>query len=89
MKQKKKYNEKEILNIAQDLRIKLKSGVLKWQDDFEFDLEEWLKDYFEKNEEIEKKEKLINHLFIGKVSNEIGFNKTIELLKESRNAFLK
>ena len=79
----------EILNIAQDLRIKLKSGVLKWQDDFEFDLEEWLKDYFEKNEEIEKKEKLINHLFIGKVSNEIGFNKTIELLKESRNAFLK
>ena len=48
-----------------------------------------LKSDFEKSKEMEKKEKLINQLFIGKVSDEIGFNKTIELLKESRNAFLK
>jgi hypothetical protein len=37
---------------------------------------------FEKAKEMEKKEKLKHQLFIGKVSDVIGFEKTIELLKE-------
>ena len=32
----------------------------------------------------EKETKLIYQLFIGKVSDELGFEKTIELLKESK-----
>ena len=35
---KNKYSEEEVYNLTQQLRLKLKSGVLKWQDDFEFDL---------------------------------------------------
>ena len=46
--QEKSYSEKEILNITQQLRIKLKSGILKWQDDFEFDLEEWFEQFKKK-----------------------------------------
>ena len=42
------YSEEEVLNITQQLRIKLKSGVLKWQDDFEFDLEEWFEQFKKK-----------------------------------------
>jgi hypothetical protein len=37
---------------------------------------------FEKAKEMEKKEKLKHQLFIGKVSDVIGFEKTVELLKE-------
>lgn len=33
------------------------------------------------------RDKLIRQLFIGKVSELIGFEKTLELLKESKNAF--
>ena len=36
----------------------------------------------EKAKEMEKEEKLKHQLFIGKVSDVIGFEKTIELLKE-------
>ena len=43
--QERMYSEEEVLNITQQLRIKLKSGVLKWQDDFEFDLEEWVEQF--------------------------------------------
>ena len=39
--QERSYSEEELNNIIQQLRLKLKSGVLKWQDDFEFDLDEW------------------------------------------------
>ena len=46
--QERSYSEKEVLNITQQLRIKLKSGVLKWQDDFEFDLEEWFEQFKKK-----------------------------------------
>ena len=46
--QKRSYSEEEVLNITQQLRIKLKSGVLKWQDDFEFDLEEWFEKFKKK-----------------------------------------
>ena len=46
--QERSYSEEEVLNITQQLRIKLKSGVLKWQDDFEFDLEEWFKQFKKK-----------------------------------------
>ena len=34
-----------------------------------------------------KKDKLINQLFIGLVINELGLDKTLELLKEAREAF--
>ncbi|MFY8170437.1 MAG: hypothetical protein ACOVK2_04900 [Candidatus Fonsibacter sp.] len=37
---------------------------------------------FEQAKEMEKKEKLKHQLFIGKVSEIIGYEKTIELLKE-------
>tara|TARA_R110000803_G_scaffold76454_3_gene141099 strand:+ start:103 stop:237 length:135 start_codon:yes stop_codon:yes gene_type:complete len=37
----------------------------------------------------EKDLKLIHQLFIGKVSDVIGFEKTIELLRESKKAILK
>ena len=46
--QERSYSEEEILNITQQLRIKLKSGILKWQDDFEFDLEEWFEQFKKK-----------------------------------------
>jgi hypothetical protein len=36
--------------------------------------------------EMEKKQKLEKQLFIGKVSEIIGFDKTVELLKESKKA---
>ena len=39
------YSEEEVLDIAQQLRLKLKLGVLKWQDDFEFDLDEWFEQF--------------------------------------------
>ena len=34
-----------------------------------------------------KKEKLIHELFVGKVADEIGFKRTLELLTESKQAF--
>ena len=46
--EERRYSEEEVLNITQQLRIKLKSGVLKWQDDFEFDLEEWFEQFKKK-----------------------------------------
>jgi len=39
--QERSYSEEEVYNILQFLKLKLKIGVLKWQDDFEFDLDEW------------------------------------------------
>jgi hypothetical protein len=41
----------------------------------------------EKAKEMERLEKLKHQLFIGKVSDEIGFDKTVELLKEVNQAF--
>jgi hypothetical protein len=38
---------------------------------------------------MEKKQKLEKQLFIGKVSEIIGFDKTLELLKESKNQIEK
>lgn len=48
LQKNKQYSEEEVLNITRQLRIKLKSGVLKWQDDFEFNLEEWFKQFKKK-----------------------------------------
>lgn len=42
------YSEEEVYKIIQKLRLKLKSGVKQWQDDFEFDIEKW----FEKNKKV-------------------------------------
>lgn len=33
------------------------------------------------------KQKLIHELFVGKVSDELGFDKTLELLKEAKEVF--
>lgn len=38
---------------------------------------------------MKKREKIVNQLFIGKVSEIIGFDKTTDLLKEASNAFFK
>jgi carbonic anhydrase len=35
------YNEEQVYKILQELRLEIKSGVQKWQEDFEFDLEDW------------------------------------------------
>jgi predicted TIM-barrel fold metal-dependent hydrolase len=43
----------------------------------------------ERAKEMEKQEKLINQLFIGKVVDVLGFDKTTELLKECKGAFKK
>ena len=42
-------------------------------------------EYFNQAKEMEKKEKLKHQLFIGKVTNIIGFDKTLELLRECNN----
>lgn len=44
---------------------------------------------WDKAEEMEKKEKLERQLFIGKVSEIIGFDKTLELLRESKQQIEK
>ena len=46
--QERRYSEEEVYNITQQLRLQLKAGVLKWQDDFEFDLEKWLEQFKKK-----------------------------------------
>jgi hypothetical protein len=46
-------------------------------------------EYFEQAKEMEKQEKLTQQLFIGKVSEIIGFSKTVELLKECKETFKK
>jgi len=43
--------------------------------------------YLEKLKKEYKDDKLINQLFIGKVSQILGYDKTTELLKESKNTF--
>jgi hypothetical protein len=45
---KNKYREEEVEIILQQLKLKLKSGVLKWQEDFEFDLKEWFEQFKKK-----------------------------------------
>jgi len=48
--------------------------------------EQWVMQHdFEEAKEMEKQQKLKHQLFIGKVSDIIGFEKTIELLKECNN----
>ena len=46
-------------------------------------------DLIKKAKKMEKKEKLERQLFIGKVSEIIGFDKTLELLKESKQEIEK
>ena len=58
--QERSYSEEEVLNITQQLRIKLKSGVLKWQDDFEFDLEEWFEQFKKKEDGQDQADKEYN-----------------------------
>jgi hypothetical protein len=52
-----------------------------FEPDSELDI--WIKELIPKAKEMEKKEKLTRQLFIGKVAEIIGFEKTVELLKES------
>jgi hypothetical protein len=55
-----------------------------FEPDSELDI--WIKELIPKAKEMEKKEKLKRQLFIGKVSEIIGFDKTVELLRESKQA---
>ncbi len=50
------------------------------------ELDIWIKELIPKAKRMEKKQKLEKQLFIGKVSEIIGFDKTVELLKESKQA---
>lgn len=49
------------------------------------DLNKWNYDLIEQAKEMEKKETLKRQLFIGKVSEIIGFEKTLELWQETLN----
>jgi len=46
--QKRSYSEEEVYNLTQQLKLKLKSGVLKWQEDFEFNLDKWFEQFKKK-----------------------------------------
>jgi hypothetical protein len=46
---------------------------------------QWIDSIINEAKEMEKKKKLKHQLFIGKVSDIIGFDKTLELLKECNN----
>jgi hypothetical protein len=52
-----------------------------FEPDSELDI--WINKLIPEAKEMEKKEKLTRQLFIGKVVEVIGFEKTLELLKES------
>jgi hypothetical protein len=52
-----------------------------FEPDSELDI--WINKLIPEAKEMEKKEKLTRQLFIGKVVEIIGFEKTLELLKES------
>lgn len=58
-----------------------------FEPDSELDI--WIKELIPKAKEMEKKQKLEKQLFIGKVSEIIGFDKTVELLRESKQAIEK
>lgn len=51
------------------------------------ELDIWINKLIPKAKEMEKIEKLKRQLFIGKVQEIIGFEKTIELLKECNETF--
>ena len=53
----------------------------------EFEKDEEWKTIFDQAKEMEKTEKAKHTLFIGKVVDEIGFERTKELLIEVKNAF--
>lgn len=42
---KKMYSEEEMYSTLQKLRLVFKSGVQKWQEDFEFDLDKWFEQF--------------------------------------------
>ncbi len=55
--------------------------------DMEYDLR-LIPNTIEQAKEMEAKEKLKHQLFIGKVTEILGFDKTVELLKECNNEIL-
>jgi hypothetical protein len=73
----------------------MKQPILKWLLNMLIE-EPYTETHFKHNaecwgkaEEMEKKQKLEKQLFIGKVSEIIGFDKTLELLKESKEQIEK
>ena len=42
------YSEEEMYSALQKLRLVFKSGVQKWQEDFEFDLDKWFEQFKKK-----------------------------------------
>jgi hypothetical protein len=58
-----------------------------FEPDSELDI--WIKELIPKAKEMEKKQKLEKQLFIGKVLEIIGHDKTLELLRESKQAIEK
>jgi hypothetical protein len=42
------YSEEQVYKILQELRLEIKSGVQKWQEDFEFDLDKWFEQFKKK-----------------------------------------
>ena len=62
----------------------MNKSVVKWLEEHIND--SYYKEFIEQAKEMEKKQKLEKQLFIGKVSEIIGFDKTVELLRESKQA---
>jgi len=46
--QERSYSEEELYMLLQNVRLKLKSGVQKWKEDFEFDLDNWFEQFKKK-----------------------------------------
>lgn len=71
---------------AKELIKRFKRSHIHYTDsEWSFDM---IKKLSDQAKEMEKKDKLKHQLFVGKVSDVIGFDKTLELLKESNKEII-
>ena len=67
----------------------MKQTAVEWLEQRLFDrLGKFTKGDIEQAKEMEKKEKLKHQLFIGKVAEILGFDKTLELLKQCNDEII-
>ena len=67
----------------------MKQTAVEWLAQIEIELGYIPIDILQQAKEMEKQEKLTQQLFIGKISEIIGFSETVELLKECKEIFKK
>jgi len=67
----------------------MKQTAVEWLTQMEIEIGYITIDILQQAKEMEKQEKLTQQLFIGKVSEIIGFSETVELLKECKETFIK